>query len=1096
MENAGLSFSIMSLHRLQLIITFFLCLGSAAAERTRDGLEALYDFGNASGDVVRDKSGAGVDLQIRDVGAVRRMEGALEIVSDTIIHSNDPPARLIDNVRKNRELTIEAWVRPQNLDQDGPARIVTLSDNSTNRNFTLGQERNRIETRVRTQKTDNNGLPSTDGRNGSLKAELSHVVYSLQSDGRARIFVNGQMVGERNVGNDLSKWDGSYKLALGNEFTGGRLWKGTYYLVAIYSQELDPPEVEAHFKLGPGVDVQIPQPQPPAPVVEANAEDGLIALYDFSGDGDVVKDVSGAGEPIDLRIQNMGAVRREPGVLEFRGKTQIQSDRPATRIHDAIRSSNEFTVETWVEPANTKQEGPARMVTLSRDTGARNFTLGQEGNFFDVRFRSTRTNPQGQPSLESPRSSAKTELTHIIYTRDRNGRTRLFLNGKQSAEGNAGGDLGNWDRGYRLAIGNEMSGDRQWLGKMHHVAIYSRVLSPGEAADHFEAGAGAKTEELIAKRKEAANKELFETKIAPLLANACLECHDSATRKGKLDLSLKESALASITPGNLDESDLWLSVEEDEMPKKRDPLTDAEKQLLKDWITGGATWTLAQIDPVIYQHAGHDGDVYVQRLTIEEYVATVKATVGVDIEREARHLLPPEIRADGFSNTAYNLTVDLKHVEAYAQLAKIIVQRMDVEEFAKPFRTTRGDNDDRTRGFVSNLGKWILRGPLERNEIDIYSGIETAVNSTGGDFEESTGYILEAMLQAPRFIYRIENQRGGADNYEIASRLSYIIWGGSPDRQLLDLAGAGRLSNRDEVEAQTRRMLDDPRAVERSLQFAEDWLDLGRLNNLSPNQTRFPSWNADLADDMRNESLAYFKHVVWDQQLPMSALLNTQVTFATHRLAEHYGLAPKGDELASYDVSNIPGRGGLLTQGSILTIGGDNASMVTRGLFVMHDLLRGVIKDPPPCVDTTPVPTKTGLTQRAIAEGRIADNNCGGCHSKFEPLAFGLEKFNGIGAWRDIDRHGNELREDGEILLPGAADPIEYKTSAELMDLLAESDRVRESLAWKFAQYALGRPLGAGDANEMNQVVENAEKNGGTYQAIVTALATSELVMR
>ncbi|MEM7011025.1 MAG: LamG-like jellyroll fold domain-containing protein [Verrucomicrobiota bacterium] len=1086
--------------RFTLLIVFVFFLGSAAAERSRDGLEALYDFGSASGEVVRDKSGAGIDLRIRDMGAIRRAEGSLEIINDTLIESNNPSTRLIENVRKNRELSIEAWVRPQNLNQEGPARIVTLSHNSTNRNFTLGQERNRIETRVRTEKTDNNGLPSTDGRDGSLKMELSHVVYTLQSDGRARIFVNGQVVGDKNIGSDLSKWDGNYKLALGNEFSGDRLWKGTYYLVAVYSQELDPAQIQAHFKLGPGVDIEVPEPQPqpptPAPVVRANAEDGLIALYDFAGAGNVVKDVSGAGTPIDLRIQDMGTVRREPGVLEIRGKTHIRSDQPATRIQEAIRESNEFTVEAWVEPANTKQEGPARMVTLSRDTSARNFTLGQEANFYDVRFRSTRTNSQGQPSLDSPRSSVKTELTHLVYTRDRGGKTRLFLNGKQSAEGNAGGDLGNWDRGYRLAIGNEMSGDRQWLGKMHHIAIYSRALSPGEAADHFEAGAGAKTEELIAKRKEAANKELFETKVAPLLANACLECHDSSTRKGKLDLSIKESALTSITPGSLEGSDFWHSIESDEMPKKRDPLTDDEKQLLKDWIKSGATWTLGQIDPVIYQHAGHDGDAYVQRLTIEEYIATVKATVGVDIGREARHLLPPELRADGFSNTAYNLTVDLKHVEAYAQLAKIIVERMDVEEFAKPFRTTRGDYDDRTRGFVSNLGKWILRGPLTQNEIDIYSGIETAVNSTGGNFSESTSFILEAMLQAPRFIYRIENQRGGVDNYEIASRMSYIIWGAPPDRQLLDLADAGRLSNRGEIEAQARRMLDDSRAVRRSLQFAEDWLDLGRLNNLSPNAQRFPDWNANLAEDMREESLAYFEYVVWDQQLPMTALLNTQKTFASPRLAEHYGLASKGDELTSYDVANVPGRGGLLTQGSILTIGGDNASMVTRGLFVMHDLLRGVIKDPPPCVDTTPVPTKAGLTQRAIAEERVADNSCGGCHSKFEPLAYGLEKFDGIGAWRDIDRHGNELREDGEILLPGAADPIEYQTSAQLMDLLAESDRVRESLAWKFAQYALGRPLGAGDAGTMSQVVANAQKNGGTYQAIVTALATSDLVMR
>src|SRR5690606_7302145 len=138
----------------------------------------------------------------------------------------------------------------------------------------------------------------------------------------------------------------------------------------------------------------------------------------------------------------------------------------------------------------------------------------------------------------------------------------------------------------------------------------------------------------------------------------------------------------------------------------------------------------------------------------------------------------------------------------------------------------------------------------------------------------------------------------------------------------------------------------------------------------------------------------------------------------------------KNKGLTRYDLKSVPGRGGLLTHGSVLTVGGDDASMVTRGLFVLHDLLRGVVKDPPPCVDTTPVPSKPGRTQRAVAEARVANANCGGCHAKFEPLAYGLEKFDGIGAYYEQDRHGNTLREDGEILFPGSAEPIPYKSSA------------------------------------------------------------------
>src|SRR6185503_18894295 len=142
-----------------------------------------------------------------------------------------------------------------------------------------------------------------------------------------------------------------------------------------------------------------------------------------------------------------------------------------------------------------------------------------------------------------------------------------------------------------------------------------------------------------------------------------------------------------------------------------------------------------------------------------------------------------------------------------------------------------------------------------------------------------------------------------------------------------------------------------------------------------------------------------------------------------------------------YDLSAVPGRGGLLTQGSVLTIGGDDASTVTRGLFVMHELLRGVVHDPPPSVDTTPVPAKPGLTRRAIAESRLANKNCMGCHTKFEPLSFGLEKFDGLGTYHETDEHGNKLREEGNILFPGQEIPMAYQSTIELTELLAKSDR-------------------------------------------------------
>ena len=168
--------------------------------------------------------------------------------------------------------------------------------------------------------------------------------------------------------------------------------------------------------------------------------------------------------------------------------------------------------------------------------------------------------------------------------------------------------------------------------------------------------------------------------------------------------------------------------------------------------------------------------------------------------------------------------------------------------------------------------------------------------------------------------------------------------------------------------------------------------------------------------------------------------------------------------------------------------------MVTRGLFVLNHVLRGRVNAPPACVDTTPVPTEPGLSQRRIAEIRLADSSCAGCHRRFEPLAFSLERFDGIGAWHRRDQHGNDLRQNGEILFPGAEKAVTYETTAELANLLADSPRVSETITWKLAQFSLGRPLMAGDLPELNAIHETARTNGGTYAAVMTALLTSELV--
>ncbi len=845
---------------------------------------------------------------------------------------------------------------------------------------------------------------------------------------------------------------------------------------------------------------------------------GLIAFYDFaSTKGATVYDRSGVAKPIHLRIASSSAVRRAKGALEIRGKTIIRSDGNASRLNQSVRQSNQLTVEAWIKPASRNQSGPARIVTISRDSSNRNFTLGQDGDRFDARLRSTKSSKNGMPSISSPSRSLDTRLTHVVYTYDRRGRAMLYINGQLRGRRTLGGKASNWDGRFHLALANELSHDRPWRGTYYLVALYGRGLSQKEIEQNYRAGAGvfAPPTRMAAKPKidpksfvatPAAIKH-FETKIAPLLARQCLECHGWKSRKGQLDLSRKVAALKggkdgpAIVPGDPESSLLWESVDFDDMPKDRPPLSRGEKQLLHDWIKSGAIWSGTTIARADYAPDRPKGENWIQRLTVRQYIRTVRHTVGVDIAADARKLLPRDLRADGFSNTAYNLNVDLGHVEAYARLAQLIVQRMDVQKFASVYSKSRQFSDANMRTIIKGMGRWLLRGPVNESEIGTYLTISKAVAKEGGSFSEAVSYIVEAMLQAPRFIYRIENQAGDGKprrvtGYELASRMSYILWGAPPDRKLLDAAGAGDLADVRKVRAQIGRMLNDPRAVEQSIQFIHEWLNLERLENLRPDRKHYPKWNGQLAIDMRRETTAFFENVVWKQEKPLSALFNAQITYLTPRLARHYGITPQKSDFARYDLTGIPSRGGLLTQGSTLTIGGNEASMVARGLFVLHDILRGKVDDPPPGLDTTPVPAKPGLSNRGVSIERIKDQSCGSCHSKFEPLAFGLEKFDGVGAYQEKDRHGNRLREDGEVLFPGSKKAIAFTTSGQLMDLLAGSSRVAETITWKMTQFSLGRPIVKKDIPTLDTIHKAAMARGGTYQSVITAIIMSDLVQK
>ena len=236
--------------------------------RVNDGLVVLYDFAESEGTTVHDVSGVGtpLNLELADPGAAEWVEGGLSITNSTIVQSAAAATKIIDACMASNEITIEAWIVPANTSQTGPARIVTLSANTSVRNFTLGQSSTAYDVRLRTTETSNNGIPSLTSPAGTATTELTHFVYTRGETGQRTIYVDNAECASGSIGGDFSNWDTGYRFALANELTLDRTWLGEFRLVAIYDRALEPAEVAQNFDAGP---------------------DGPGLTGDLDGDGDV-----------------------------------------------------------------------------------------------------------------------------------------------------------------------------------------------------------------------------------------------------------------------------------------------------------------------------------------------------------------------------------------------------------------------------------------------------------------------------------------------------------------------------------------------------------------------------------------------------------------------------------------------------------------------------------------------------------------------------------------------------------------------------------------------------------------------------------------
>lgn len=361
----------------------------------------------------------------------------------------------------------------------------------------------------------------------------------------------------------------------------------------------------------------------------------------------------------------------------------------------------------------------------------------------------------------------------------------------------------------------------------------------------------------------------------------------------------------------------------------------------------------------------------------------------------------------------------------------------------------------------------------------------------GDDFETGIRLGLQAALTSPHFLYRVEVDADPAAHplspHELASRLSYFLWSSMPDEELFAAADEGRLGTTAELRAQAERMLDDPRAAALTDNFAGQWLQTRALAHSEPDYDLFASyWFDELEEAFAIETRMLFEDVLLHDE-PVETLLLADYTFVDERLARHYGLPSTGSVGFRRIALGDSPRRGVLGHGSVLTVTSHRkrTSPVKRGKWVLTQLLCDEPEPPPPGVEALLEETTPSGTLRQQLEEHRENPFCASCHEAMDPLGFGLERLNPIGAYRDTDR-GFPI--DSAGLLP---DGQSFDGAVELATILAGDERFYACLAEKMYVYALGRGPEDEGAAHVTGITAAYRARGGTLRELIFAVVES-----
>jgi mono/diheme cytochrome c family protein len=401
---------------------------------------------------------------------------------------------------------------------------------------------------------------------------------------------------------------------------------------------------------------------------------------------------------------------------------------------------------------------------------------------------------------------------------------------------------------------------------------------------------------------------------------------------------------------------------------------------------------------------------------------------------------------------------------------------------------------------LSTLARRAFRRPATDADVATLLEFFHQGRADGGSFDAGIQLALERLVVDPEFLLRIYREPADArpgdvyalDDLTVASRLSFFLWSGVPDEHLLSLAEEGRLLQPDVLEAETRRMLADPRAASALVEgFASQWLNLRLLPEKLADPDKYPDFDDSLLDAFKQETELFVANSI-AEDLSIPALLTADYTFANERLARFYGIpGVYGSRPRRVQLPDPDRRGGLLGQGGLmaLTAYPDRTSPVLRGKWLLDNILGADPPPPPANLDTSleqgPDIAALGIRER-FARHR-SERLCASCHSLIDPLGYALENFDAVGDWRDIDERGLPVDATGTLpsgaLLDGVASLRDY--------LLEYDDQFVRTVTEKLMSYALGRPLEYYDEPTVRRIVRDAEAGGYRWSAIVLGIVKS-----